>query len=234
MGNTQDKMEEELSEYFDVVEEDELGILVKHQESSKHFQLQEPKVANPGCNEKNKELDPQFYCHTCNKNLSDQNSFIRHNMKHADDKYECEFCDFKSGFIVDIEKHHRVEHPGAKRILNCPTCEFFTSSKDRLRMHIRYIHKIVRKYNCEDCEYETNHPDNLREHQKENHGVRERFPCSECDASLSSRKNVLKHIRYFHRKNIKLYLCSSCDFETKYRHYLVKHMSKNRCKSKLL
>ena len=94
-------------------------------------------------------------------------------------------------------------------------------------MHIRYIHKIVRKYNCEDCEYETNRPDNLREHQKENHGVRERFPCSECDASLSSRKNVLKHIRYFHRKNIKLYLCSSCDFETKYRHYLVKHMSKN-------
>ena len=74
-------MEEELSEYFDVVEEDESGILVKHQESSKHFQLQEPKVANPGCNEKNKELDPQFYCHTCNKNLSDQNSFIRHNMK---------------------------------------------------------------------------------------------------------------------------------------------------------
>ena len=214
-------MDEDLSEYFDIVEAEE---------SSETFHVPEATLVNSEIKQyKENEENPKYFCQACNKKFIDQNSLIRHNFGHAGDKYQCSFCDFKSGLVLDIEKHHRIEHPNIVLKLNCPNCEYFCSSKHGLRDHMKYDHS-ERSFKCDDCKYETKRPGNLKAHKAHMHTIREKDSCPECDKSFNSRMQLGKHFRYIHRKNAKTYLCTNCDFETKYRFYLVKHMSESLCK----
>ena len=194
-------MDEEFSEYFDVVKDEDSNLI-------ENF---DKEVTSEKDSKENVET-PQYFCDNCNRKFVNKNSFIRHNLKHAGDKHQCSVCEFKSGLVTGIEKHQRVEHPDVS--LNCEDCKYFTFSNDNLRMHLKYEHKNIRKYKCEDCSFVSGYKCALDVHKRGMHD-NVRHKCEMCDYETTYKGNLQKHIITHQAdkgvKAVKKVKCTECD-----------------------
>merc|ERR1712110_744697 len=65
----------------------------------------------------------------------------------------------------------------------CPICNFSTSLRQDLRIHIKSIHLQIKNYSCSLCSFQTPFNKDLLRHAKKNHAsyylnkLRDRFRC---------------------------------------------------------
>lgn len=91
-----------------------------------------------------------------------------HNKHNA--KYQCRFCDFKSGNLPGVERHERI-HTGDKPFL-CRFCQRAFADSGNLKKHERG-HTGEYPYVCDSCNYKTVRRERLVKHRKNFHGLSE-------------------------------------------------------------
>lgn len=86
---------------------------------------------------------------------------------------------------------------------------------------------------CDFCGKITKDRNNFRKHLSDYHILRDpELPCMQCDATFSIVKDFKNHRRKFHRGSRRLYsglfLCDHCEFSTKHKQYLAKHVKTHK------
>ena len=82
------------------------------------------------------------------------------------EKYSCERCEFKTTQKPRLTLHIEVHHEGLR--FGCDQCDYVALRKDKLRDHILAIHEGIR-YGCKMCEYQAKRKDTLLKHEKKCH-----------------------------------------------------------------
>uniref|UniRef100_A0A665WE35 Zinc finger protein 462-like n=1 Tax=Echeneis naucrates TaxID=173247 RepID=A0A665WE35_ECHNA len=144
----------------------------------------------------------------------------------------CEFCNFSTGHLSSIRRHYLNRH--GKKILRCKDCDFFTSLRKTLEMHIEMGHSAFQSkpthhkdIRCPFCLYQTKNKNNMIDHivlHREERVVpievrRPKlsrylqgivFRCHKCTFTSGSAENLRLHT--MRHDDIKPYKCRLCYF----------------------
>jgi len=85
---------------------------------------------------------------------------------HAGVTYNCDFCEFKSGYKQVLKKHIESLHQGVK--YSCKECDYTNKFESGLYQHVQAVHRGVR-YMCQFCGYQALATSALRKHEKVQH-----------------------------------------------------------------
>lgn len=122
----------------------------------------------------------------------------------------CPKCPGKSfGRQAELRRHMLVLHEGNTSLL-CPAPEcgrqFSTHRKDKLREHVRNIHKGTVTTNAGSLKF--NIPDRNTLKEEEEPGQKMSYICSYCNLEFERQSQLTQHEV---RKHIKRYKCEECD-----------------------
>ena len=97
-------------------------------------------------------------------------------------------------FIVffSFQVHHN------KRPFNCSICDFGSSHKSRLEIHIKTVHEEPQDYPCEHCPHICHKKKELQSHIKAVHGKMKQHKCEYCDSAFYRRRDKEKHLLKAH------------------------------------
>ncbi|XP_023236351.1 zinc finger protein 729-like isoform X2 [Centruroides sculpturatus] len=93
-----------------------------------------------------------YHCMQCGYGTNNKSRFTRHLKYHALPKLKCEYCDFKSAYKWNMDRHMKNHMEQGE--FECNKCSFTTNTKQSLTVHLDYhhgnsIHPKSRKYNLE-------------------------------------------------------------------------------------
>ncbi|KAM8885370.1 zinc finger protein 462-like isoform 1-T4 [Spinachia spinachia] len=145
----------------------------------------------------------------------------------------CEFCTFNTQHLSSMRRHYMNRH--GKKILRCKDCDFFTSLRKTLEMHMQAGHSTwqlapthERDLRCPFCLYQTKNKNNMIDHivlHREERVVpvevqRPRlsrylqgvvFRCHKCTFSCGGADNLRSHMA--RHDDVKPYRCRLCYFD---------------------
>ena len=84
----------------------------------------------------------------------------------------------------------------------CGECDKYFSCKARLKSHVDVQHLGIKRFECETCGYRTNEQCRLKDHINIMH-KQDPLICKYCDFVCYSKTIKQKHMRKFHKQNIK-------------------------------
>nr|CAH0104818.1 unnamed protein product [Daphnia galeata] len=124
-------------------------------------------------------------------------------------KYKCAVCD--QGFNTQnlLRSHQLFAHPDYKEF-KCNFCEYETSLKSSLNLHIKRKHNITSgpqkwfiktKYECQLCHRFFQLSSKLRHHMAF-HSDQKKFRCSLCQYATSLKINLKRHLKTHESKEI--------------------------------
>ena len=97
--------------------------------------------------------------------------------------------------ITDVSKTNPKEHVlsthETKKSFDCNHCEYSTSVKRNLKIHIS-VHHTEPIFNCNQCEYSTGKKQYLQRHSMV-HNTEQTFNCKQCDYSTLNKGNLTMH-----------------------------------------
>ncbi|KAL7634551.1 UNVERIFIED_CONTAM: hypothetical protein RMT77_014928 [Armadillidium vulgare] len=220
----------------------------------------------------------KYRCHDCSYTTCKSEDLVAHCLDHADKKiFKCEHCDFKTNYTRSLRNHnlkclknhenslsecfsiaidkymdyhvlslseiislicskgksldHNTFDEATTEVLKCLECTFETGNQKIFDLHSQ-IHVEVKK--CIECNFESKDTvtfkDHLIDHFKhKNIKDQKMFKCSDCSYETKYKESHDAHCA--EHKNIKLFKCDYCDFESNYRKGLRRH-SLNHCSKK--
>ena len=123
--------------------------------------------------------------------------------------------------------HQHLSSKHSQGMVQCPQCEFQTTSQMYIRSHIKVKHESVLK----PCPFCGKQSKNLKAHlkaskcdqpdfEKEANRI---FACNQCDKSFYSKDNLHKHIKTSHGDPVQCHLCT---FQTKFPFNLRMHIKR--------
>ena len=148
--------------------------------------------------------------------------------------FPCEFCDYKTKDIEDLNLHKMLNHPNAGNdddvdinsretaskkdknndlILACVQCSYIAKSQKDLKFHTKYFH-VKNSYS---------HESSLKLHHREKHTGAKRLKCDFCESSYNRVDSLREHVMVKHENTAK-YCCELCDFKTMRPAKLKKHI----------
>ena len=182
--------------------------------------------------------DLEFKCDICENQYKNKYSLQRHtNLIHASDEkvYKCNLCEFQSIHIYSLSRHRKTQCTKKnahvmndnKFICQVSNCSKRFNTKNSLRGHTRYSHKLV-EFKCPECEKTFTTNQTLQQHMKAAH-ENKKYPCNQCDYQASYVGNLRKHINTMHI-GVK-YPCSVCSYRATEKqqlkiHFETKHEGK--------
>ena len=165
--------------------------------------------------------------------------------------FPCDFCDFKTKDIEDLNHHKVLNHPITKYVdyfevdtkdvsrgkdmnkdpaLSCVLCSYVANNKKDLNFHNQNVHLNMwqeeekGRFVCEICLNSYSKEGNLRLHKKVKHASgSQRLQCDFCEQSYTRVDTLREHVMSKHEKTAKFF-CKSCDFRTMRPAKLKKHI----------
>ncbi|KAM7391251.1 hypothetical protein PAMP_021951 [Pampus punctatissimus] len=156
-----------------------------------------------------------------------ENKLVKNRLLH------CEFCSFTSEHLSSVRRHLLNRH--GKKILRCKDCNFFTSLRKTLELHIETDHSTYQSepshqkgFRCPFCLYQTKNKNNMIDHvilHREERIVpievrRPKlsrylqgivFRCHKCTFTSASAENLRLHMT--RHDDVKPYKCRLCYFD---------------------
>ena len=99
-------------------------------------------------------------------------------------------------FCLHLQVHHN------KRPFNCPHCDFGSSHKSRLEVHIKTVHEEPQDYPCDHCHIVCHKKKDLQSHIKTVHGKLKQHKCDFCDSAFYRRRDKEKHLLKAHNFDV--------------------------------
>ena len=96
-----------------------------------------------------------------------------------------------------------------KKDLICETCDYTTSLKASLVIHVKAVHEKLKDFQCDQCDYTTLQKESLLNHAKVIHEKLKDFQCDECDYTTSLTASLAIHVKAVHEK-LKDFQCDEC------------------------
>jgi len=139
-------------------------------------------------------------------------------------KFECNYCDFKTGTLKDLLSHKNELHPHWKlerrrKPKLCDQCDFSSESKKSLEFHKRKEHGI--NYPCEECEKVFLTQEKFEVHKNYAHD-KNIYNCEECSYSTKNKWSISKHYKLHHTDE--RFYCDQCDFVSRTKISLKNHI----------
>ncbi|KAB7503446.1 hypothetical protein Anas_12952, partial [Armadillidium nasatum] len=159
----------------------------------------------------------------CNYATRKNENFVAHCLDHANKKvFKCDHCDFKTNY-KRLSRNHKLNCiKNQENILsNC----FNRAIDENVDYHSLSLSEIINLICNEDKSLDHNTSDET---------TTEVLKCLECTFETGNQKifNFHSQIHVEEHKNIKLFKCDDCDFESNYKRHLVSHKL-NRCSKKV-
>ena len=98
----------------------------------------------------------------------------------------------------DLNLHYFFQVHHNKRPFNCSICDFGSSHKSRLEIHIKTVHEEPQDYPCEHCPHICHKKKELQSHIKAVHGKMKQHKCDYCDSAFYRRRDKEKHLLKAH------------------------------------
>ena len=154
--------------------------------------------------------------------------------------FPCEFCDFKTKDIEDLNLHKMSDHPNTDndddmdvnrgemdknndQVLACVQCSYIAKSQKDLKFHNKYFH-VEGRFKCDICENSYSQEASLRLHHKVKHtSGTQRLKCDLCELSYTRVDSLREHVMTKHENTAKFF-CKLCDFKTMRPAKLEKHV----------
>ncbi|CAH1980885.1 unnamed protein product [Acanthoscelides obtectus] len=158
--------------------------------------------------------DKIYECIHCAVKKTNKANFIRHMMKHTNQKpVECIYCDASFKTRLRLDHHILQKHP-----------EFTTSISRKIRA-------------CPHCEYKTTVMRSFASHMTKHTGVK--LACTKCDASFTFKASLDDHTLHKHPEFIasvssKIHECTHCEYKTTFSQQLANHMTKHIVTAKII
>ena len=136
----------------------------------------------------------------------------------------CTECEFQSKDRATLKDHRETMHEG--KTYKCDQCGFEAIHKMSLRRHIRNLHiNYVRRY-CNLCDFSSRKQEIVTAHKRYVHeGIT--IPCDQCDKQFTLPDRLSNHKRNVHQQHRVDYACTECDFTTKSKIGLSRHLQKH-------
>ena len=88
---------------------------------------------------------------------------------HAEDRFECQFCDSSYASKVSLKYHEQTKHVKAAPV-ECQLCLEIFATDVTLKNHIKVVHGTNSAYSCDYCDAKFNQKKNLQVHLNNIHG----------------------------------------------------------------
>ena len=142
--------------------------------------------------------------------------------------FQCEICSFQSHSSSGLESHQRSH---AKGNVKCVKCEHETVTKNEMVIHNKIHTAAVPAGNtkeriiCENCGFEPKGQTMIRRMKKSYQHHCEPLICHMpfCHYKAHLEYDINHHLKYYH-KNEKVHSCDSCEYKTKKKCNLKKHL----------
>ena len=82
----------------------------------------------------------------------------------------------------------------------CEQCEYRTSHKHHLKMHVKQVHDKIKDVKCDidQCEYVCSHKHHLKMHAKQVHDKIKDVKCDQCEYVCSLKHHLKMHVKQVH------------------------------------
>ncbi|XP_033231831.1 zinc finger protein 682-like [Belonocnema kinseyi] len=181
------------------------------------------------------EQEKKHTCEKCARSYKWKRHLNRH-LKYECDvrpQFRCNFCGKLFKRVGNMNLHvNRVHHKtnSVKSVLrhNCDKCSrSYNWLKDLIR-HKNLVHAVVKpQFICDFCGYESNMKRPLVRHMISRHLPisKSRHKCDKCSRSYGSSDSLYQHKRLEHAAVIPQFTCDFCDFISKRKQDLSKHIN---------
>ena len=139
------------------------------------------------------------------------------NASHQEDGhlYGCSDCDFSTSSKRHLKMHVDALHKGVA-VFDCKYCNYTGKTTRLLKDHIDVKHKGLKLHKCSKCSFHTAYSSSMKKHIDSVHkGIKRRRPVKKCHIVLQ--KILVKSSigNYVGDKKLFIYECTYCSFVTK-------------------
>lgn len=139
-------------------------------------------------------------------------------------EYQCERCDKRYKGLKALRFH--LKHDCAKPArFKCAQCDYKTTRKASLQLHIKCKHtNVIKRHACATCGRLFKHRFHMLSHQRYC-GPENNLKCNWCNYSTDNKWAHKQHIRNIHMdpRKLAMYMCISCGKKYKHLNSLRKH-----------
>ncbi|XP_070543345.1 zinc finger protein 493-like [Ptychodera flava] len=178
------------------------------------------------CHEKwhKKARNKPFKCKMCERGFFKKVDLIRHSQVHKNDKtYTCNVCQQKcsslSAMLIHKKSHQQAKGSPEN---SCQVCGEVFHSRSAKILHVKSHPNVL---NCDVCSYATMDDKSLKTHyQKHINPKNKMIKCTyrSCNYSCKTAEGIKAHIATHF--NGSYFACEMCEFRTKYRPNLFRHI----------
>ena len=121
--------------------------------------------------------------------------------------HTCDKCDYNTSTKEYLRIHLRSIHEGVK--YPCDKCDYKATQTGSLLQHKQSVHEKIR-YSCDTCDYTAARPARLKSQIKEAHEGTE-YPCHQCDHKEPTKLRLNLHMKGVHEGVA--FSCNQCDYK---------------------
>ena len=139
------------------------------------------------------------HCDHASQNVSHLRLHIKGRHDRAKD-FQCGECPYASLESHALEAHKKAVHFKQKDVVcEVDGCDFVTTAKANLRLHVRRVHtKGPKTKACRECDYRHMTSAGVQRHYREVH-LKVRFNCELCEFQTTRKTLLNKHVRMKHQ-----------------------------------
>ncbi|KAK9891279.1 hypothetical protein WA026_013590 [Henosepilachna vigintioctopunctata] len=169
-------------------------------------------------------------CAFCDYIPVDEVDFKNHGIL-VHNQFVCSKCRFSTPLEFCLKRHVSLEHSDVngdqsiKQPGKCKFCDFSSSDKDEMSIHMNAFHLKIKQHECPSCDYVIGRLEDLKKHIQYVHRQKkdEKYlKCPSCGYRTNKKSMLKSHVETFH-PDVKDRECRICGFRTLLKHELSIH-----------
>jgi RNase P subunit RPR2 len=138
----------------------------------------------------------KYICEVCSQVKLTRRALTNHQrVKHEQRRdFLCDQCDQRFGYFECLVRHRRAKHENV--IHTCHLCDFETTYRQTLTLHLRRVHLKLKPHVCELCDYRALSITRINKHRRAVHEkikARERYIPKSTSISFIYVKNIYRY-----------------------------------------